>query len=747
MATLLGVTKDAATVAAWGSGLKSLLRGFRPGASPAEVDAAHQYLKHEGTVTCHRCGKTVQAHKGGFQKHIDTAFCKAVTAPVNAVLWILAAPKPEVVSVHDRADEITGLATLLLESHGVAVETASKLFAKGGVLMRALMSLKGELPSRRTMVRRRGEQVAELQAAVGPQIRVLLGGGSMTVMVDESSTTAYGGMYVTAIMAYSAAVSTPILVDIHGSSASMNADKLGELVYQAFVQEGRLTAEEFATSVHGLSSDHAAYNKKAARDQGWNWWGDAPHALDLCVKRALKNWKTPAQVLAVTRRTMRSKSPVVSRHAAAFGVPLSLFTESATRWTASVKLVEWLAVAKNWARMQQFALACPAVAAGGAGAAAEEHDTDDESDAEPAVAELPFADLFSDAATLAEMRAAAVLLAPFKQAQEVTQHNEVTATISAATLTALNKAGDAIAALGGSVADAQACLAEAATMVYGPLEVASSAGELPAPVALFDVVVGEETVTATLKPDAVLAPQYKLLKHGTKTGAAAVAPWRKDIATAAQHAAACAAKPWNDWGSMSWRVADRRQLASAIGKAVEGVDTARVKEAVEDEDGVPRNMKWAERADDDELPHKASFIAEAVRQWEAMKAIHLGTAAHDCQPTAAEVADPRLFWIRMRALKRFKNLTTVMLLWLSAPISTSSLERAFSFLTQVRNDLSRHRLTREHVLECMWAHVHAAAVRARLEAALAAVPAGKRVRMGGDAAVVCAGAGGGMDED
>jgi len=285
-------------------------------------------------------------------------------------------------------------------------------------------------------------------------------------------------------------------------------------------------------------------------------------------------------------------------------------------------------------------------------------------------------------------------------------------------------------------------------MVFGPLELAS-AGDLPAPVSLFDVEVGEEAISATLKPDAVLMPQYKPLRHGSKTGTAALAAWRKDTAAAAQHAAASAAEAWNVWGTMTWGVAERRDLASTIGKRLEGVDAGRVKEAVEDDDGVPRNMKWAERADDDELPHKVTFTGEAVRQWEEMKAMHLSTAVRDCQPTAAEVADPRLFWLRMRALKKWKNLTTVMLLWLSAPISTASLERAFSFLTQVRNDLSRRSLTREHVLECMWAHVHAADVRARLEDVLSPGPAGKRMREDEDAGGpgVRAGAGGGMDED
>ena len=60
--------------------------------------------------------------------------------------------------------------------------------------------------------------------------------------------------------------------------------------------------------------------------------------------------------------------------------------------------------------------------------------------------------------------------------------------------------------MGVTVTDAQSYLAAAATMVFGPLEVAS-AGDLPAPVSLFDVVVGEEAITATLKPDAVLMPQ------------------------------------------------------------------------------------------------------------------------------------------------------------------------------------------------------------------------------------------------
>lgn len=91
-----------------------------------------------------------------------------------------------------------------------------------------------------------------------------------------------------------------------------------------------------------------------------------------------------------------------------------------------------------------------------------------------------------------------------------------------------------------------------------------------------------------------------------------------------------------------------------------------------------------------------------------------------------------------------------MLLWLAAPLSTASLERAFSYFTQVRHDLSRHCMTPAHVLECVWAHVHAAEItRRRLEDVLAGSTI-KRKRVGdveGGAHGGAGGGGGAMDED
>ena len=91
-----------------------------------------------------------------------------------------------------------------------------------------------------------------------------------------------------------------------------------------------------------------------------------------------------------------------------------------------------------------------------------------------------------------------------------------------------------------------------------------------------------------------------------------------------------------------------------------------------------------------------------MRQCEELKAIHLGTAVHDCQPIAAELADPRIFLLHMCALNKRKKLTTAMLLWLKVPISIGCSEGALSFLTQARNDLSWRRPTHEHVLGCVW---------------------------------------------
>ena len=52
-----------------------------------------------------------------------------------------------------------------------------------------------------------------------------------------------------------------------------------------------------------------------------------------------------------------------------------------------------------------------------------------------------------------------------------------------------------------------------------------------------------------------------------------------------------------------------------------------------------------------------------------------------------------------------------MLLWLSAPISTSSLDWASSYVTKLCHDQFCLCMTLEHVLECMCAHVHAGDVR------------------------------------
>lgn len=275
-------TADPATVAGWGVTLTAHLRGFWSGAPPAEREAAVRFLKHNRAVSC-RCGAQVQAHKSGVQKHSDK--CKRTIT--DTAMWIGAAPKPDsVVAPTEKSDDIIGLLTLVAEAHGVAPETAAKQFIDGGVFMRGLMALHGKLPGRNTLVRRREDQVKALRSAVGPLLRNVLTAKSVCVKVGESSTTAFGGMYVTVIMAYSAAVPAPIVVEIHASDKPLNASRLRELVHEALVQDGRLTEAEFSFHVHCMSSDHAAYNKKAAVDAGWIWCGDAPHAADICVDQA-----------------------------------------------------------------------------------------------------------------------------------------------------------------------------------------------------------------------------------------------------------------------------------------------------------------------------------------------------------------------------------------------------------------------------------------------------------------------------
>jgi hypothetical protein len=707
-------------------------------------------LRRYSKISCRFCGVPIPAHLSNVREHVASSKCKKSreSGVSNPILWIaemLSMPKVDTVALGEAADWAAALA----EVHGVSPAAYSALLGRGSPFLHYVLT-NGEagVPSRNILAEMKTGVTAALQSKNDAALRDAVATGAITVMVDETSTVNYGGICVTSISFYASNMKAPCNVDVVGSRKAHTADSVSEMVHDALVREGRLTEDEYASSVLSMSGDHAAYMEKAAADGNLNPTGDGPHAAHLAMEKAARAFPRVMAFAKAVRRLLTSRSIATRQVVEAFEIQRSQFKECMTRWTRQYKMLAYLTTKKVWCAVQQCALAMQGAGAGGGAGAGKADDSDDDSDDDGAV-DVPVAELMADATLLAEARALVALQAPLATAIMAMQTLDVSSVVTAVVLSALEAITDKIAAF--QAADRAGLLALVDEMDNNPFGPLAEAAKLTvsAPLALqYDVTRAEDgsvTIALTEAMEGGAHIAYRTLPPSGKATVTPLAAAKAALSARAAEGANEIAVSWNKWAARTYRVALNRSLASTLTRdAVAALGAASLAEALEEAEALPRKLLFADEEDDEERLTRARYCSRIKKQHEEFKKLVTGHALWPERPTTAETALPGRFWLRMKQGGKWPQLTSTMLFWLSAPISTASLERSFSFFTMLTKELRRGAMTAETAISNMYLRMHREDVETGLRTALAASRS-KRTRVEGadSEGEAAAGAGGG----
>ena len=746
-------SRDASVVRSWPADVLHGLRGFQAGdLAPREWDAAKACLHRYSKVSCRFCGVLMPAHLTNVRDHSSTAKCKKSreSGVSNPILWIaemVAMPQVESASLGEAA----GWAAAIAEVHGVSPAALEALLGRGSPFLEFLLA-NGDagMPSRKVLAAMKGEATAVLQSKNDAVLRDALQTGAICVMVDESSVSSFGGLYVTNFSFYAATVRAPVCLEVVGTRKAHTADGVTKMVHDTFVRDGRLTEEEFDTTVLSMSGDHAAYMEKAAEDAKLNPTGDGPHALHLAMEKAARAFPRVLLLAKAVRRLLTSRSIATRQLLEAFGINRSEFKESMTRWTRQHKMLNYIVPKKMWCAVQQCALAIQG-AGGGAGAGmADGDDSDDVSDGDDA-AEVSVAELMADATVYAEVRALVALQVPLATAITVMQTLDVTSIVTGEVLSALEAITRDITEF--HDADRATLLDLVGGMDNNPLGPLAEAAKLAVSMPLgpqYDVTRAEDgSVSISLKEAFAGGARiaYHTLPPPGKATVTPLAAAKAALSARVSEGANQIAVSWNKWAGRVYRVALNRSIAGALARdAVGALDATALTDALEEDEALPRKLMFAEEEDDEERPTRERHCSRIKKQHEEFKKLVTGHALWPQRPTTAETALPGRFWLRMKQGGKWPQLTATMLFWLSAPISTASLERSFSFLTMLTKELRRGAMTPETAISNMYLRMHREDVETGLRTALRA-SRGKRARVeGGDGDEGAAGGAGGAVE-
>ena len=158
--------------------------------------------------------------------------------------------------------------------------------------------------------------------------------------------------------------------------------------------------------------------------------------------------------------------------------------------------------------------------------------------------------------------------------------------------------------------------------------------------------------------------------------------------------------PRRPWTWVRRRAAEAADVAAAGGAATSAAAAA------------------AAACDDDDSHLDAALKPALKLQWVAFKLAVVAATSDDPRTVTLEDREsPARYWIRTRAF--WPDLSELMLLWLTTPISTACVERGFSFLTMMDSNARRRRTKEPGFRAEFLAHLHRDWLRSQLRAVTA----------------------------
>lgn len=505
------------------------------------------------------------------------------------------------------------------------------------------------------------------------------------------------------------------------------------------------------------TSDHCSVMTASAKLSIRTFRGDPPHACALAIKNMLNASGLKPELMLLRSILAKKNSLKTRRLMDAFGIPRSKFDPPTTRWATWTTILSTIADDKYLARIQQLLAymlsemksvgvrakkktapvqATPAIEDDDWGE--NDDDDDDEQEDLPAAGAavssetaskqeklkrdlLTAQEALQDPAVLCRVRVALIMTQKVKDANKQMQ----TSALDKETLRRLSDILKHFKQL--EVPTTRATLLDPAKQFLKDARDPTKGNRPHALVAL--VVHEEDGLVRVPNLDAIGLPTFTQLEGSTATEKAKVDAevWKVQLDHAVlvhnagtemynkwiaplilsaerRHAANLfSVFPVNDFRALSDNVPDAWPEAASSDApgdagAVAGAGASAGAVAAKASD---KYFTWTPAAapveDDDDFVIEYSPEVKAALQYEEY--FHASSSL-----TESDKADPTSYWIGKR--EKWPVLSELMLFWLATPVSTSVIERSFSFQTMIDSDTRRRCLQPGHLRANLLAHIH-----------------------------------------
>lgn len=147
----------------------------------------------------------------------------------------------------------------------------------------------------------------------------------LAVLYDESTAKTDGRRSWMSVFLFAATWPEPVAFDVFIVHKAGTAVNLAEAITASLTRPGFLTAGEMRAFVKIGATDHASAVLKACKELGIVSSGDAPHAVELVVKRLLRALGLRVLLMKFRAIFTRKNSTAFNRLLEAFGIPLNTF--------------------------------------------------------------------------------------------------------------------------------------------------------------------------------------------------------------------------------------------------------------------------------------------------------------------------------------------------------------------------------------------------------------------------------------
>ena len=238
-------------------------------------------------------------------------------------------PLPSPVPRPSDKDKIATLLSASLTAANIAYQTQEELFKGGAPELLAMGRLATVgLPSDTTIA---ANVIKAIELVENERLKPLLreiikDKVPMAVLVDESTAKTDGRHSWVQVHLFAATLEEPVAFDVFIMHKSASGVNLAKAVKASLTRPGFLTEQEVTDFVKVMSTDHASAVLKACKELGTTATGDAPHAVELIVKKILRALGLRSLLMMLRKVFTRKNSTAHSRLLEAFSIPVNLFS-------------------------------------------------------------------------------------------------------------------------------------------------------------------------------------------------------------------------------------------------------------------------------------------------------------------------------------------------------------------------------------------------------------------------------------